>query len=261
MNIKAIQTQLRTLKLITAAQEIDTVLSTYKRAVSLDWVVDLLEREIDARKERALQSRIKRALFPEVTALESFDWKFNPKIDQQQIQELANLQFIPNHQIALFLGKPGVGKTHVALAIGVRAAKEGYRVYCTSTKRLTQQITLAKMKNSLDRLFKKILSCHLWILDDWGVVSMTREIAEEIFDLLDRRKHSSAMILTSNRDIQEWGAVFPDPVVANATIDRIFDRAEIVLFEGKSYRLKGKIKPLTFDSSEIIKGKKRDGKN
>jgi len=241
MNLETIRSQLRTLKLQTAAREIEEVLSRHKRAVELSWVSELLEREIDARKQRALERRIKRAAFPEVTSLESFDWKFNPKIDQSKIQELTSLGFIHEHRIALFLGPSGLGKTHLALAIGVLAAKEGYRVYCASTKRLVEQIHLAKVRNQLDLLFKKMLSSKLWILDDWGVISMSREIAEEVFDLFDRRKYSSAMVLTSNREIEEWGEVFPDPVLANATIDRIFDRAILVPFQGQSYRLKGKI--------------------
>ena len=93
---------------------------------------------------------------------------------------------------------------------------------------------MAKLKNNLDVLFKRMLSSQLWLIDDWGVVSMSREIAEEVFDLFDRRKYSSAMLLTSNRDVEEWSEVFPDPVLANATIDRIFDRAEIVPFQGNS---------------------------
>jgi len=241
MNLETIRSQLSTLKLRSAAREIEEVLSRHKRAVELSWVSELLEREIDARKQRALERRIKRAAFPEVTTLESFDWKFNPKIDQTKIQELVSLGFIHDHRIALFLGAAGLGKTHLALAIGVLAAKEGYRVYCATTKRLIEQIHLAKIRNQLDVLFKKMLSCKLWIIDDWGVISMSREIAEEVFDLLDRRKYSSAMVLTSNRDIEEWGEVFPDPVLANATIDRIFDRAMIVPFQGQSYRLKRKI--------------------
>ena len=83
---------------------------------------------------------------------------------------------------------------------------------------------------------KRILSSNLWILDDWGVVSLNREVSEEVFDLLDRRKYSTAMILTSNRDINEWREVFVDPVLASAAIDRIFDRANITIFPGKSYR-------------------------
>ena len=195
-----------------------------------------------------------------MTTLESFDWKFNPKIDKSKIEELSALDFVRDNRIALFLGPTGLGKTHLALAIGVLAAKEGHRVFCASTKRLVQNIQMARTKNSLDVLFKRMLSSRLWIIDDWGVVSMGREIAEEVFDLFDRRKYSSALLLTSNRDIEEWNEVFPDPVLANATIDRIFDRAAIVPFEGKSYRLKGKICLPTLDLKDFKikpKGKER----
>jgi DNA replication protein DnaC len=226
---------------MVAAEEFNEVLTKHKAAVKLDWVSDLFEREIDARKEKALNMRIKMARFPEITSLEGFDWKFNSDINEQKIRELASLKFIPQNRIALLLGKPGTGKTHISLAIGCLAAKQGYRVYCTSLKKLTKDIMTAKARNTLDHLFKKILSAHLWLIDDWGVVTMNREASEEVFDLLDRRKHSSAMILTSNRDVEEWGQVFPDPVLANAAIDRMFDRAEVLTFVGKSYRMKGRI--------------------
>jgi DNA replication protein DnaC len=241
MNIETLKSQLCELRMKTAATELESVLSAQKRGVSFDWLETLLAKEIDARRERAVSSRVKRAEFPEVTSLEAFDWDFNPDIHRPAIEELATLKFIDEHQIALFLGKPGTGKTHLALAIGLRAVHRGYRVYCTSVKRLSAQIATARSKNTLDVLFKKILSARLWILDDWGVVSMKSEIAEEVFDLLDRRRFSSALLLTSNRDIDEWGSVFHDPVLAGAAIDRLFDRATVITFLGKSYRLSGKI--------------------
>lgn len=253
MNIEAVRTQLRSLKLSTAARELDEVAAKHKAAVSLHWVSELLEREIDTRKENGLRKRIERADFPELRTLEEFDWKFNPKIDKEKIEELAQLEFIRNNRIALFLGRPGTGKTHLALAVGLLAVKTGLRVYCTSAKSLAYEITLARAKNSLDVLFKKILSSDLWIVDNWGVVSMSREIAEEVFDLFDRRKYNSAMILTSNRDLKEWSEVFPDPILANATIDRMFDRAEIVVFEGKSYRLKGRIELPEFRAPRSVR--------
>lgn len=249
MNIETVRAQLNRIKLYTAASELEQVLTKHKKAVSLNWVSELLEREIDARKEKALGGRIKRANFPEITNLETFDWSFNPQLDEEKIKELGKLNFIQTNQICLFLGQPGTGKTHLALAIGVLAAKNGYRVYCTSIKKLSQNLLQARQKNNLDIFFKKVLSAKLWILDDWGVMNMSRDISEEVFDLLDRRKHSSAMILTSNRDIEEWPQVFPDPVLANATIDRIFDRAEICIFTGNSYRLKGRIKNEKIDFS------------
>ena len=106
---------------------------------------------------------------------------------------------------------------------------------------------MAKKENTLDSLFKKILTSKLWILDDWGVVSMSRDVSEEIFDLFDRRKHNSAMLLTSNRDVEEWPQVFSDPVLANAAIDRMFEAANICIFEGESYRMKGRILMKDFD--------------
>ncbi len=225
MNVEAIRKQLKSLKLSTAAQEIEEVLRRHKQAVSLEWASDLFAREMDARRERALQRRIVRAEFPEVTTLEAFDWTFNTKIDQDKIRALATLDFVRDNGIGLFLGEAGLGKTHLALAIGVLAAKENHRVFCASTKRLMELIRVAKFKNTLDALFKRMLSAKRWIIDDWGVVSMSRDIAEEVFDLFDRRRYSSAMLLTSNRDVEEWGEVFADPVLANATIDRLNETA------------------------------------
>jgi DNA replication protein DnaC len=216
--------------------------------VNIDWLSLLLEKEIDARKERSLGARIKHARFPQISTLEDFDWSFNTSIDKAKILDLANLHFLEQKSIALFLGAPGTGKTHLALALGLCALRQGHKVYCSSVKRLSSEILIHKATHSLDTLFKRILSSKLWILDDWGVVSLGREASEEIFDLLDRRKGHSAMILTSNRAVEEWGEVFPDPILAAASIDRMFDRAEIVLFKGDSYRLKGRISERMVDN-------------
>jgi len=114
MNIETIKDQLRELRLLVAVSEIETVIADQKKAVSLQWVADLLQRELDARREKSLQARIKSARFPEVTTLENFDFTFNPDIDEEKIKDLATLTFIEQNQIALFLGAPGVGKTHLA---------------------------------------------------------------------------------------------------------------------------------------------------
>lgn len=251
MNPQTLKQQLSTLRLSHSAKNLEENLARHKKAVSLGWISDLLQSEIDARRDNATQTRIKRALFPEITTLESFDFDFNPAIPEEKIRTLADLKFIEKNQIALFLGNPGTGKTHLAIALGVMAATAGFRVFSTSAKKLNQQLILARAKNSLDDLFRKILSAKLWIIDDWGMVSFERQVAEEIFDLFDRRKHSSSMILTSNRDVMEWPQVFPEPVLAGAAIDRIFDRADITLFKGQSYRLKGKINIKNVDSKNL----------
>lgn len=125
-NIETVRNQLKTLKLHTAATELQEVLAQHKKAVSLSWISDLLEREIDSRREKALMTRIKKANFPEITTLETFDWSFNPQIaSENRIRQIAAMDFISNNQICLFLGQPGTGKTHLALAIGVLAANRG----------------------------------------------------------------------------------------------------------------------------------------
>jgi DNA replication protein DnaC len=255
MDVETIKTQLRNLRLKTAADELEAVLTTQKKAVPVSWIADLLERELDARRESQLRARIKSAKFPEMKNIEKFDFSFNTAIPEDKVRELATLTFVQQNGIALFLGPAGTGKTHIAIALGILATKAGYRVYCSSAKRLQAEIIKARLANSLDDLFKRILSAKLWIIDDWGVVSHSREVAEEIFDLMDRRKQNSAMILTSNRDVEEWSQCFSDPVISNITIDRIFDRAETILFKGESYRLSGRIEmPETLEEKS---GRKR----
>jgi DNA replication protein DnaC len=248
MNPETIKQQFQTLRMPHASHNLEENLSRHKKAVSLGWISELLQSEIDARKEATIRTRIKAACFPEITTLETFDWSFNASINEEKIRNLATLKFIDQNQICLFLGQPGTGKTHLAIAIGVLAARSGFRVFSTSAKRLNSQLILARARNCLDEFFKRILSARLWILDDWGMVTFERQVSEEIFDLLDRRKHSSAMILTSNRDVTEWPQVFPEPVLAGAAIDRLFDRSDITVFKGQSYRLKGKINVKDVDS-------------
>lgn len=241
MNVEVVREQMRRLKLKTASEELNQFLSKKKKAIDLSWITELFEIELDARKQNTINRRIKKANFPEVASLEQFDWEFNPKIPRAKIEELGNLEFIDKNGIALFVGNPGTGKSHIAIALGIKAAQAGHSVLCTSVKRLSKKIKIAIAHNNLDLLFKQMLNTKLWILDDWGVVSMSRDVSEEIFDLLDRRKHSNALILTSNRDVEEWPQVFSDPVLANAAIDRMFEHAEICIFEGDSYRLRGRL--------------------
>jgi DNA replication protein DnaC len=238
MEITAIRNQLNQLHLMLAAQEIESIVNNQKKAISLSWVSELLEVEISGRKTKNINARIKSANFPKLFFWETFDWSFTPQLDQEGLEALRSLEFLKNNRIVQFLGFTGTGKTHLATALGILAAQQGYRVYWCSAKILQSQIHEAKMKNQLNLLFKRILSSKLWIFDDFGVITCSKEVAEEVFDLIDRRKNSSALILTSNRDVSEWPKVFPDLVLANATIDRMFENAQTFLFTGDSYRIK-----------------------
>lgn len=252
MGIKTLEKLLKELKLSTASKELENVLRESNDNATFGWISSLLEREVDARRERQLQSKIRRSKIPKITSLESFNWEFNPTINRGRIEDVASLDFIRDTGIVLFLGQPGTGKSHLASAIGLKAIYAGKSVYWSSLKMLAEEILKAKEKNELSFLFRKILSSDLWILDDWGVVSLSREVSEEVFDLLDRRSHSTAMILTSNRDINEWPEVFVDPVLASAAIDRIFDRASVTIFKGKSYRAEGNKKKEVNKIEEVV---------
>lgn len=241
MTIDVIRDQLKKLHLPAASMELENILQKRKKPVDVQWLSELLTAEIDSRRDNATERRIKRADFPERRSFEQFNWDFNKKLPREQVEALQDLKFIESNEIALFLGSAGAGKTHCAIALGMMAAQAGHSVFCTSVKRLGTKIRKAREKNTIDLLFKQILTSKLWILDDWGVVSMPRDVSEEIFDLFDRRKHSSAMILTSNRDVEEWPQVFCDPVLASAAIDRMFENANICIFEGPSHRMKGRI--------------------
>lgn len=241
MTIDVIRDQLKKLRLPTASTELEAVLERTKKSTDVQWLSELLSIELDARNDNAIERRVKRADFPERTTFEQFNWEFNKKLPREQIELLRNLKFIEKNEIVLFLGSPGTGKTHLAIALGMSAAQAGHSVFCTSVKRLGTKIRKARENNKMDVLFKQILTSKLWILDDWGVVSMPRDVSEEIFDLFDRRKHNSAMIITSNRDVDEWPQVFSDPILASAAIDRMFENANISIFEGPSHRMKSRI--------------------
>ena len=214
-----------------------------------DFLVDLLGVETGARRERYLVTRTKLAHFPFRRTLEGFDFPFQPSIDERQVRELATLAFIADAANVILLGPPGVGKTHLAIALGVQAIEHGYGVYFVKAQDLLDDLRRAHLEHRLDRRMRVYLSPKVLIVDEFGVWPYDRTAATLLLALVSARYERGSLILTSNKGFAEWGDVLGDPVVATAILDRLLHHSHVLNIRGESYRLKEKRKAGLFGRS------------
>jgi DNA replication protein DnaC len=189
-----------------------------------------------------MESRLKQARLPWVKTLEQFDFSFQPGIDRKVVRELAGLAFVERSENVILLGPPGVGKTHLAVALGVKAADAGHRVLFMPLDRLVATLMKAKLENRLERQLQQLSYARVLILDEIGYLPMNREEASLFFRLLNRRYEKASIILTSNKGFADWGEMFGDNVLATAILDRLLHHSTTVNIKGESYRLKEKRK-------------------
>lgn len=202
----------------------------------------ILEEEIRGRADRSFMAKIHKAKFPFVKTIEEFDFSFQPTIDEKEVIRLGSLDFIENKENLIFLGPPGVGKTHLAIGLGVKACKCKYRVFFITTQRLLEELKLSVRDGSITQRLLAYSRLHLLILDELGYMPITKEEANLLFQLISMRYEKGSIILTSNYSFEDWGQVFQDNVVAAAIIDRLVHHAKIFYINGSSYRLKDKLK-------------------
>ncbi|MEA9393644.1 IS21-like element helper ATPase IstB [Acerihabitans sp. TG2] len=207
-----------------------------------EFLTRVLSQEWHGRRNRGLESRLKQARLPWIKTLEQFDFSFQPGIDRKVIRELAGLAFVERNENVILLGPPGVGKTHLAVALGVKAADGGHRVLFTPLDKLMATLLKAKQENRLERQIQLLSYSRVLILDEIGYLPMTREEASLFFRLLNRRYEKASIILTSNKSFTDWGEVFGDNVLASAILDRLLHHSTTVNIKGESYRLKDKRK-------------------
>jgi DNA replication protein DnaC len=219
-----------------------------------DFLVDLLGVETGARRERYLVTRTKLAHFPFRRTLEGFDFPFQPSIDERQVRELATLAFVADAANVILLGPPGVGKTHLAIALGVQAIEHGYGVYFVKAQDLLDDLRRAHLEHRLDRRMRVYLSPKVLIVDEFGVWPYDRTAATLLFALVSARYERGSLILTSNKGFAEWGDVLGDPVVATAILDRLLHHSHVLNIRGESYRLKEKRKAGLFGRSPSTLG-------
>lgn len=211
-----------------------------KELAYAEFLVDLLGIEARARRERYLTTRTRLAHLPFRKTLEDFNFSFQPSIDERQVRELGTLGFVSNAANVALLGPPGVGKTHLAVVLGLRAIEQGYGVYFARAHDLVEDLRRAQAEDRLDRRLRVYLAPKVLIVDEFGVWPCGREGATALFALVSARYERGSIILTSNKGFAEWGEVLGDEVVATAILDRLLHHSHILNIRGESYRLREK---------------------
>lgn len=228
------------LKLKKASESLDEVIDfiTANELSFTEGLLRLTDVETDHRKTNLIKAMVKVGAFPFIKEIKDFDFDFQPSVNKAQILEFESLGFIDKKENIVFLGPSGVGKTHLATAIGIASAKKRNATYFIKCHDLIMQQKKAKLENRLDDRLKHFNKYKLLIIDELGYLPIDKEDSKLFFQLIDRRYENKSTIITTNINFGEWDDIFGDPVIANAIVDRILHHAKVVTINGKSYRLK-----------------------
>lgn len=254
MVYERVHDNLLTLGLTTAETIMDNWLSTAsERDLSVIEVMDhLLEQEVSTRRESAIKTRTKVAGFPVKKYIKDFDIEFQKSIDKKVLEELCTLRFVYNTENLILLGPPGVGKTHIAIGLGIQAIEAGFSVYFINSASMISQLKGAAERNNLERKLKTLNKYKLLIIDEIGYLPFDSEASHLFFRLISMRYEHASTIFTSNRSYSEWGEIFGDPVIATAILDRILHHSITLNIKGESYRLKKRKKAGLFQKTKGV---------
>lgn len=203
-----------------------------------DFLIRLLELEIGQQHDRSVNRRIQMAGFPAIKRIEEFDFSYQPQLDEKLIYELASLAFLDDAKNIILLGAPGVGKTHLAIALGLNACIQERRVLFFSAEHLTQQLAAAEVSGTLQKYLQNLSRAELIIIDELGYLELTKKTATLFFQLIAKRYEKGSIIVTSNKPFEQWGQIFQDDIVAAAILDRLLHHCYPFFIQGKSYRMK-----------------------
>ncbi|MFQ5710014.1 MAG: IS21-like element helper ATPase IstB [bacterium] len=238
--MQQLQYQLKAIRLSAMAQALPVRLQQAKanELPHMEFLATLVNDELEKRKERLLNRRIKAAQFPQMRTIDEFDFNFNPVINKRQIRELASCRFVHSFENILLLGPPGVGKTHLAIAFGIAAIDTGYTVLYRNIFDLAEDLAEAQALGARKEFVKKLVKPNLLIIDEFGMKSLPANAAEDLLEIIHRRYRLGASIIATNRPIEDWGKILGDNVTTSAILDRFMDGLNLIKITGRSYRVK-----------------------
>lgn len=208
-----------------------------------DFLEKILGEAAQAADERMRKTLMHFAKFPFTKTLESFDFAFQRSIDKKKVKELAALRFLADGDNVIFLGPPGVGKSHLAVALGLKTAEAGHRVYFTTAADLIARLLKAHTDGRLEERIRVFINCTLLIIDEIGYLPLDQHASSLFFQVVCRRYEKGSIILTSNKSYGQWGEIFGgDSVIASAMLDRLLHHSTTINIKGESYRLREKRK-------------------
>ena len=230
------------LKFLKSTESINVIDKTleYVNKNNLNFIDGFLyftEAQVEQKKENLIRHSVCMAGFPKIKSLAEFEFDYQPSINKEQIYDLNSLRFIEKQENIVFYGNSGVGKTHLATAIGVTAAQNRNSTYFIKCADLMETLHKAQLEGRLQERLKKFTGYKLLIIDELGYLPVTRDDSKLFFQLIDRRYERNSTIVTTNINFSQWDDIFGDPLIAGAIVDRLLHHATVVTIKGKSYRL------------------------
>ena len=230
------------LKFLKSTESINVIDKTmeYVNKNNLNFIDGFLyftEAQVEQKKENLIRHSVCMAGFPKIKSLAEFEFDYQPSINKEQIYDLNSLRFIEKQENIVFYGNSGVGKTHLATAIGVTAAQNRNSTYFIKCADLMETLHKAQLEGRLQERLKKFTGYKLLIIDELGYLPITRDDSKLFFQLIDRRYERNSTIVTTNINFSQWDEIFGDPLIAGAIVDRLLHHATVVTIKGKSYRL------------------------
>mgnify|MGYP000986792730 CR=1 FL=1 len=239
--IENLETMLRSLKMYHTAENIDKIIeNTWESTITNEsFLKEVLKEEIKGREERKLEKRLKQAFFPEYKTLLEFKLEEQKSISKKQMNQLRELLWLEQGYNIIFLGPPGVGKTHLSIGIGIEAINQGYKVRFITMADLIHLLKTQEISSVSRNKVKRITDSDLFIIDDLMFMAMERQEANLFFQLINKLYGQTSIIITSNKGPEEWGELLGDPAITTAILDRIVHKCEVInFFDEDSYRLK-----------------------